>query len=102
MIKGKYPKIIKLLTAWKHYPVPCTPQESWNPNKPARGQRRPLQNRRTATGHLQHNSVRKETEGNHTRCAIHLQIQQKGQTRGLEGYGSSCSAPQTIQLLIPM
>ncbi|MBW0461649.1 hypothetical protein O181_001364 [Austropuccinia psidii MF-1] len=39
----------------------------------------------------------KDTEGDHTHYAIHGPIQQKPQTRGLEGYGSSSSAPPTSQ-----
>ncbi|MBW0492351.1 hypothetical protein O181_032066 [Austropuccinia psidii MF-1] len=38
-----------------------------------------------------------DIEGNHTQCAIHITIQQKLQTRGLEGYGRSSSAPPTPQ-----
>ncbi|MBW0567971.1 hypothetical protein O181_107686 [Austropuccinia psidii MF-1] len=38
-----------------------------------------------------------DIEGNHTQCAIHIPIQQKLQTRGLEGYGRSSSAPPTLQ-----
>ncbi|MBW0549095.1 hypothetical protein O181_088810 [Austropuccinia psidii MF-1] len=44
----------------------------------------------------------KYAEENHTHSAIHLPIQQEPQTRGLEGYGSSSSAPQTPQKSIPM
>ncbi|MBW0535775.1 hypothetical protein O181_075490 [Austropuccinia psidii MF-1] len=58
--------------------------------------------RRPGTGHLGHNGGWQDTEGNHTHSAIHLSIQQKPQTRGLEGYGSSSSAPPTPQRLIPM
>ncbi|MBW0525279.1 hypothetical protein O181_064994 [Austropuccinia psidii MF-1] len=43
-----------------------------------------------------------DTEGNHTHAAIHLPIQQSPQTRGLEGYRSSFSAPPTPQIFIPM
>ncbi|MBW0481074.1 hypothetical protein O181_020789 [Austropuccinia psidii MF-1] len=53
-------------------------------------------------GHLGNNNGWKDTEGNHTHSAIHLPIQQKPQTRGLEGYGSSSSAPPTPQRLILM
>ncbi|MBW0480736.1 hypothetical protein O181_020451 [Austropuccinia psidii MF-1] len=36
-----------------------------------------------------------DTKGNHTYTSIHLPIQHRSQTRGLEGYESSSSAPQT-------
>ncbi|MBW0482975.1 hypothetical protein O181_022690 [Austropuccinia psidii MF-1] len=52
--------------------------------------------------HHGHHSGWQETEGNNTNSTIHLPIQQKPQTRGLEGYGSSSSAPPTTQRLIPM
>ncbi|MBW0594114.1 hypothetical protein O181_133829 [Austropuccinia psidii MF-1] len=58
--------------------------------------------RRPGTGHLGHNSGWQDTEFNHTYSIIHLPIQQKPQRRGLEGYGSSSSAPSTPQRLIPM
>ncbi|MBW0465478.1 hypothetical protein O181_005193 [Austropuccinia psidii MF-1] len=54
-----------------------------------------LRTRRTGRGHLGHSDAWKDTEGNHTHSAIHLPIQQKPQTRGLEGYGSSSSASPT-------
>ncbi|MBW0489110.1 hypothetical protein O181_028825 [Austropuccinia psidii MF-1] len=57
----------------------------------ARGQRRP------GRGHLGHSGGWEYTEGNHTHSAIHSPIQQKPQTRGLEGYGSSSPAPPTPQ-----
>ncbi|MBW0532082.1 hypothetical protein O181_071797 [Austropuccinia psidii MF-1] len=53
--------------------------------------------RRPGVEHLGHNGGWKEIEGNHTHSAIHFPIQQKPQTRGLEGYGSSSSAPPTSQ-----
>ncbi|MBW0472133.1 hypothetical protein O181_011848 [Austropuccinia psidii MF-1] len=52
-------------------------------------------------GHLGNNSGWKDTEGNHSHSAIHLPIQQKLQTRGLEGFGSSPLAPPTPQRFIP-
>ncbi|MBW0466902.1 hypothetical protein O181_006617 [Austropuccinia psidii MF-1] len=58
--------------------------------------------RRPETGHLGHSGGWKDTEGKNTHSAIHLPIQQKSQTRGLEGYGSSSSAPPTPQRSIPM
>ncbi|MBW0495785.1 hypothetical protein O181_035500 [Austropuccinia psidii MF-1] len=48
--------------------------------------------RRPGGGHLGHSSGWKHIERNHTHPAIHIPIQQKPQTRGLEGYGSSSSA----------
>ncbi|MBW0487813.1 hypothetical protein O181_027528 [Austropuccinia psidii MF-1] len=51
--------------------------------------------RRPGRGHLGHSGGWKDIEENHTHCAIHFQVQQKPQTRGLEGYGSSSSAPPT-------
>ncbi|MBW0523683.1 hypothetical protein O181_063398 [Austropuccinia psidii MF-1] len=58
-------------------------------------------NRRPGTEHLGHSGGWQDTEGNHTHSTIHLQIQQKPQTRGLEGYGSSSSSPPTPQRSIP-
>ncbi|MBW0562687.1 hypothetical protein O181_102402 [Austropuccinia psidii MF-1] len=58
--------------------------------------------RRPGRGHLGHSGGFQETKENHTHSAIHLPIQQKPQTRGLEGYGSSSSAPPTPQRLFPM
>ncbi|MBW0550895.1 hypothetical protein O181_090610 [Austropuccinia psidii MF-1] len=48
-------------------------------------------------GHLGHSGGWQEIEGNHIHSSIHIPIQQKPQTRGLEGYGSSSSAPPTPQ-----
>ncbi|MBW0478579.1 hypothetical protein O181_018294 [Austropuccinia psidii MF-1] len=53
--------------------------------------------RRPARGHLGHSAGWKDTEGNHTHSAIHFPFQQEPQTRGLERYGSSSSAPPTPQ-----
>ncbi|MBW0479254.1 hypothetical protein O181_018969 [Austropuccinia psidii MF-1] len=58
--------------------------------------------RKPGFGHVGHNSGWQETEGNLTHFAIKLPIQQKPQTRGLEGYGSSSSASPTPHRLIPM
>ncbi|MBW0481962.1 hypothetical protein O181_021677 [Austropuccinia psidii MF-1] len=58
--------------------------------------------RRPGRGHLGHSGGWQETEGNHTHPAIHIPAQQKSQTRGLEGYGSSSSAPPTPQKSFPM
>ncbi|MBW0538723.1 hypothetical protein O181_078438 [Austropuccinia psidii MF-1] len=53
--------------------------------------------RRPGRGHLGHSGGWQDIEGNHTHSAIHFPIQQKPQTRGLEGHGSSSSAPPTPQ-----
>ncbi|MBW0575143.1 hypothetical protein O181_114858 [Austropuccinia psidii MF-1] len=58
--------------------------------------------RRPGRGHFGHSGGWQDIEGNHTHCAIHIPIQQKDQTRGLEGYGSSSSAPPTPQRFISM
>ncbi|MBW0577568.1 hypothetical protein O181_117283 [Austropuccinia psidii MF-1] len=58
--------------------------------------------RRPGRGHLAHSGGWQDIEGNHTHSAIHILIQQKPQTRGLEGYGSSSSAPPTPQRLFSM
>ncbi|MBW0541504.1 hypothetical protein O181_081219 [Austropuccinia psidii MF-1] len=58
--------------------------------------------RRTGRGHLGHSGGWQDIEGDHTHSSIHFPIQQKPQTRGLEGYGSSYSAPPTPQGPIPM
>ncbi|MBW0588967.1 hypothetical protein O181_128682, partial [Austropuccinia psidii MF-1] len=55
------------------------------------------QTRRPGEGHLGHSGGWQDIEGNHTHSAIHITIQQKPQTRGLEGYGSSSSDPPTPQ-----
>ncbi|MBW0545669.1 hypothetical protein O181_085384 [Austropuccinia psidii MF-1] len=53
--------------------------------------------RRPGIGHLGQSDGWQDIEGNHTHSSIHFPIQQKPQTRGLEGYGSSSSAPPTPQ-----
>ncbi|MBW0470746.1 hypothetical protein O181_010461 [Austropuccinia psidii MF-1] len=53
--------------------------------------------RRPGGGHLGHSGGWKDIEGNHTHSAIHFPIQQKPQTREMEGYGSSSSAPPATQ-----
>ncbi|MBW0549973.1 hypothetical protein O181_089688, partial [Austropuccinia psidii MF-1] len=58
--------------------------------------------RRPGRGHLGHSDGWKDTEGNHNHCSIQLPIQQEPLTRGLEGYGSSSSAPPTPQRSFPM
>ncbi|MBW0491412.1 hypothetical protein O181_031127 [Austropuccinia psidii MF-1] len=58
--------------------------------------------RRPGRGHLGHNDGWQDIEGSHTHSAIHISIPQQPQTRGLEGYGSSSSAPPTPQRPFPM
>ncbi|MBW0550363.1 hypothetical protein O181_090078 [Austropuccinia psidii MF-1] len=58
--------------------------------------------RRPGRGNLGHSGGWQDTEGNHTHSAIHFSIQQEPQTRGLEKYGSSSSAPPTHQRFISM
>ncbi|MBW0495022.1 hypothetical protein O181_034737 [Austropuccinia psidii MF-1] len=58
--------------------------------------------RRPGRGHLGNSGGWQNTEGNHTHTAIHIPIQRKPQTRGLERYGSSSSAPPTLQQFISM
>ncbi|MBW0523445.1 hypothetical protein O181_063160 [Austropuccinia psidii MF-1] len=53
--------------------------------------------RRPGGGHLGHSREWQDIEGNNTHSAIQIPIQQKPQTRRLEGYGSSSLAPQTPQ-----
>ncbi|MBW0496812.1 hypothetical protein O181_036527 [Austropuccinia psidii MF-1] len=58
--------------------------------------------RRPGRGHLGHSGRWKDIEGNNTHSDIHIPIQQKHQTQGLEEYGSSSSAPPTPQKSFPM
>ncbi|MBW0472592.1 hypothetical protein O181_012307, partial [Austropuccinia psidii MF-1] len=44
--------------------------------------------RRPGRGHLKHSGRWQDIEGNHTHSAIHIPIQRKPQSRGLEGYAS--------------
>ncbi|MBW0486751.1 hypothetical protein O181_026466 [Austropuccinia psidii MF-1] len=53
--------------------------------------------RRPGRGHLANSGGWQDIGGNHPHSAIHIPIQQKPQTRGMEGYGSSSSAPPTPQ-----
>ncbi|MBW0505995.1 hypothetical protein O181_045710 [Austropuccinia psidii MF-1] len=53
--------------------------------------------RRPGRGHLGHSGGWQDTEGNHTHSSIHLPIQQRPQSRGLEGYGSISSVLPTPQ-----
>ncbi|MBW0593524.1 hypothetical protein O181_133239, partial [Austropuccinia psidii MF-1] len=52
--------------------------------------------------HPGHSGGWQNNEGDNINLAIHTPIQQEPQTRGLEGYGSSSSAPPTPQRLISM
>ncbi|MBW0477527.1 hypothetical protein O181_017242 [Austropuccinia psidii MF-1] len=81
---------------------PVHPRNLGIPRKQPEDRQGLFRTRRPGTGHLGHNSGWNDTERNHTDSAIHLPIQQKPQTRGLEGYESSSLAPQTPQRLIPM
>ncbi|MBW0566937.1 hypothetical protein O181_106652 [Austropuccinia psidii MF-1] len=58
--------------------------------------------RRPGRGHLGHSGGWQNNEGDNINLAIHTPIQQEPQTRGLEGYGSSSSAPPTPQRFISM
>ncbi|MBW0551476.1 hypothetical protein O181_091191 [Austropuccinia psidii MF-1] len=58
--------------------------------------------RRPGRGHLGHSGGWQNTEGNHTHPAIHFPIQQEAQTRGLERYRSSSSAPPFPQRFLSM
>ncbi|MBW0497201.1 hypothetical protein O181_036916 [Austropuccinia psidii MF-1] len=58
--------------------------------------------RRPGREHLGHSGGWQDIEGKHTYSAIHIPIQQKPQIRGLEGYGSSSSAPLTPERPFPM
>ncbi|MBW0588506.1 hypothetical protein O181_128221, partial [Austropuccinia psidii MF-1] len=58
--------------------------------------------RRPERRHLGHSGGWQNNEGDNINLAIHTPIQQKPQTRGLEGYGSSSSDPPTPQRLISM
>ncbi|MBW0586391.1 hypothetical protein O181_126106 [Austropuccinia psidii MF-1] len=51
--------------------------------------------RRPGKRNLGHSGGWQNNEGDHINPAIHPPIQQEPQTRGLEGYGSSSSAPPT-------
>ncbi|MBW0475472.1 hypothetical protein O181_015187 [Austropuccinia psidii MF-1] len=53
-------------------------------------------------GHLGQSGGWQDTDRNHTHSAIHFPIQQEPQTRGLERYGSSSSAPPSPQRFISM
>ncbi|MBW0481903.1 hypothetical protein O181_021618 [Austropuccinia psidii MF-1] len=48
---------------------------------------------RTRISQSGHQHEWQDTEGSHTHTAIHIETQKEPKTRGLEGYGSSSSAP---------
>ncbi|MBW0525954.1 hypothetical protein O181_065669 [Austropuccinia psidii MF-1] len=58
--------------------------------------------RRPGRGHLGHSGGWKDNVGDNINPAIHTSVKQKPQTRGLERYGSSSSAPPTPQIFISM
>ncbi|MBW0485487.1 hypothetical protein O181_025202 [Austropuccinia psidii MF-1] len=58
--------------------------------------------RRPGRGHLGHSGESQDIEAKHTHSAIHFPIQQKPQTKVLEGYGLISSAPPTPQRFFPM
>ncbi|MBW0510664.1 hypothetical protein O181_050379 [Austropuccinia psidii MF-1] len=58
--------------------------------------------RRPGRGHLGHSGGWQDNEGDNINPAINTSTQQKHQTRGLERYGSSSSAPPTPQRFISM
>ncbi|MBW0528441.1 hypothetical protein O181_068156 [Austropuccinia psidii MF-1] len=58
--------------------------------------------RRPGRENLGHSGGWRDTGVNHTHSVINLPIQQKPQTRGLEGYESSSLAPPTPQRSFPM
>ncbi|MBW0569907.1 hypothetical protein O181_109622 [Austropuccinia psidii MF-1] len=58
--------------------------------------------RRPGRGHLGHSAGWQNNEGDNINPSIHTPIKQEPQTRGLERYGSSSSAPPTPQRFISM
>ncbi|MBW0586475.1 hypothetical protein O181_126190, partial [Austropuccinia psidii MF-1] len=58
--------------------------------------------RRPGRGHLGHSGGWQNNEGDNINLSINTPIQQGPETRGLEGYGSSSSAPPTPQTFISM
>ncbi|MBW0473482.1 hypothetical protein O181_013197 [Austropuccinia psidii MF-1] len=58
--------------------------------------------RRPGRGHICYTGGWQDTEGNNTHPAIQFSNQQEPQTRGLERYGPSSSAPPTPQRFISM
>ncbi|MBW0533696.1 hypothetical protein O181_073411 [Austropuccinia psidii MF-1] len=83
--KGKFPKAVD------NRFVQCTVKEEI-----------PELSRVRRPGQFGHHSRLQDTEGNHTHSAICLLVKQKPQTRGVEDYGSSSSAPPTPQKFIPI
>ncbi|MBW0526353.1 hypothetical protein O181_066068 [Austropuccinia psidii MF-1] len=101
-VKGKYPKPERFLL---HENTDISPVHLRNlgiPGNQPEDREGLFRTRRPGRGHLGYSGVWQDTEGNHTHPVIHLPIQQKPQTRGLEVYGSSSSAPPTPQRSIPM
>ncbi|MBW0575993.1 hypothetical protein O181_115708, partial [Austropuccinia psidii MF-1] len=74
----------------------------WLPKETARGQRRLVQNQKTWKRTPWTQWWIKNNEGDNINPAIHTPIEQEPPTRGLEGYGSSFSAPPTPQRLVSM
>ncbi|MBW0557948.1 hypothetical protein O181_097663 [Austropuccinia psidii MF-1] len=58
--------------------------------------------RRPGRGHLEHSGGWQNNEEDNINPAIYTPIQQEPQTRGLEGYGSSSSAPPMPQRFVSM
>ncbi|MBW0522331.1 hypothetical protein O181_062046 [Austropuccinia psidii MF-1] len=58
--------------------------------------------RRPGGGNLAHSGGWQTNEGDNIHLSIHTKFQQEPQTRGLEGYGSSSSAPPAPQSSFPM
>ncbi|MBW0588874.1 hypothetical protein O181_128589 [Austropuccinia psidii MF-1] len=58
--------------------------------------------RRPGRGHLGQSGGLQNNEGDNINPAIHTPIQEEPQTRGLEGYGSSSSAPPTPERFVSM
>ncbi|MBW0475854.1 hypothetical protein O181_015569 [Austropuccinia psidii MF-1] len=53
--------------------------------------------RRPGGGHLGHSGGWQDIEGNNTHSDIHITVKRKPQTRGLDSYGASSSAPPAPQ-----
>ncbi|MBW0542866.1 hypothetical protein O181_082581 [Austropuccinia psidii MF-1] len=60
------------------------------------------QTSRRGRGHLGHSNGWQNLEGNHTHSEIYFPFTQKPQTRGLEGYESSSSAPPNPKRSFPI
>ncbi|MBW0525136.1 hypothetical protein O181_064851 [Austropuccinia psidii MF-1] len=72
------------------------------PRNQPEDKQRLFRTRRPGSGHHGHHNRWQDTDGNCTHTAINPAIQWEPQTRGLEGYGSSSSAPPTPQRFLPM